>query len=49
LNLESFCKKITYQEITKAGLQQLGPVIETMAEAELLQAHKNAVTIRIKK
>jgi len=33
LNLDSFCKKITYQEITKAGLQQLGPVIETMAEA----------------
>ncbi|MCK9638870.1 MAG: histidinol dehydrogenase [Prolixibacteraceae bacterium] len=49
LNLESFCKKITYQEITKEGLQQLGPVIETMAEAELLHAHRNAVTIRIKK
>jgi histidinol dehydrogenase len=49
INLESFCKKITYQEITKEGLQQLGPVIETMAEAELLQAHKNAVTFRIKK
>ncbi len=49
LNLESFCKKITYQEISEAGLQQLGPVIETMAEAELLQAHRNAVTIRIKK
>jgi histidinol dehydrogenase len=49
LNLESFCKKITYQEISEAGLQQLGPVIETMAEAEMLQAHRNAVTIRIKK
>lgn len=49
LNLESFCKKISYQEISEAGLQQLGPVIETMAEAELLQAHRNAVTIRIKK
>jgi len=49
LNLESFCKKITYQEISEAGLQRLGPVIETMAEAELLQAHRNAVTIRIKK
>jgi histidinol dehydrogenase len=49
LNLDSFCKKITYQEITQAGLEQLGPVIETMAEAELLEAHKNAVTIRIKK
>ncbi|MEI7421589.1 MAG: histidinol dehydrogenase [Prolixibacteraceae bacterium] len=49
LNLDSFCKKITYQEITRDGLEQLGPVIETMAEAEMLQAHKNAVTIRIKK
>ena len=49
LNLDSFCKKITYQEVSKEGLQQLGPVIETMAAAELLQAHKNAVTIRIKK
>jgi histidinol dehydrogenase len=48
LNLDSFCKKITYQEITKAGLEQLGPVIETMAAAEQLDAHRNAVTIRIK-
>ena len=47
LNLDSFCKKITYQEISKEGLQLLGPVIETMAEAELLQAHKNAVTLRL--
>ncbi len=47
LNLDSFCKKITYQEISREGLQQLGPVIETMAEAELLHAHKNAVTIRL--
>lgn len=49
LNLDSFCKKITYQEITKEGLEQLGPVIETMAGAELLDAHKNAVTIRTRK
>jgi histidinol dehydrogenase len=48
LNLDSFYKKITYQEISKEGLQQLGSVIETMAEAELLHAHKNAVSIRIK-
>jgi len=48
LNLDSFCKKITYQEISKEGLQLLGPVIETMAEAELLQAHKNAVTLRLR-
>ncbi len=48
LNLDSFCKKITYQEISRTGLEQLGPVIETMAAAELLDAHKNAVTIRLK-
>ncbi|MFZ4457124.1 MAG: histidinol dehydrogenase [Bacteroidales bacterium] len=48
VNLDSFIKKITFQEITKEGLQQLGPVIETMAAAELLEAHKNAVTIRLK-
>ncbi len=47
LNLDSFCKKITYQEITREGLEQLGPVIETMAAAELLEAHRNAVTIRL--
>jgi histidinol dehydrogenase len=46
LNLDSFCKKITYQEITQDGLEQLGPVIETMAGAEMLQAHRNAVAIR---
>lgn len=48
LNLDSFYKKITYQEISKEGLQRLGPIIETMAEAEMLHAHKNAVSIRIK-
>ena len=48
LNLDSFCKKITYQEITREGLEQLGPVIETMAASELLDAHKNAVSIRLK-
>ena len=49
LNLDSFCKKITYQEISREGLEQLGPVIETMAAAEMLDAHKNAVSIRLKK
>jgi histidinol dehydrogenase len=47
LNLDSFCKKITYQEISREGLEQLGPVIETMAAAEMLDAHKNAVSIRL--
>jgi histidinol dehydrogenase len=48
VNLDSFVRKITFQEITKEGLQTLGPVIETLAEHEQLNAHKNAVTLRIK-
>ena len=49
VSLDSFVKKITYQEISKAGLKKLGNVIELMAEAEHLHAHKNAVSIRLKK
>ncbi len=41
-------KKITFQEVSAEGLKNLGPVIEKMAEAELLHGHKNAVTIRLK-
>ncbi len=48
VNLDSFVKKITYQKISKEGLKVLGPVIETMAAAELLDAHKKAVTVRLK-
>ena len=44
----SFMKKITFQEISPEGLKTLGPVIERMAEAESLTAHKNAVTLRLK-
>lgn len=47
VNLDSFMRKITYQKISANGLQALGPVIETMAEAEMLHAHKNAVTLRL--
>ncbi len=47
VSLESFQKKITYQKISAEGLVNLGPVVETMAAAELLEAHKNAVTIRL--
>ena len=47
VSLDSFTKKITYQKITKEGLKDLGPIIETMAEAEELYAHKNAVTLRL--
>tara|TARA_A100001011_G_scaffold370982_1_gene427846 strand:- start:1729 stop:3018 length:1290 start_codon:yes stop_codon:yes gene_type:complete len=49
VNLDSFLKAITYQKITAQGLQDLGPVIEEMASAEGLQAHKNSVSIRLKK
>lgn len=48
VNLDSFVKKITFQEITPEGLAQLGPHIELMAAAEQLEAHKNAVTLRLK-
>ena len=47
VNLDSYIRKITFQEITQQGLRVLGPVIEVMAEAEMLQAHKNAVTLRL--
>ncbi|MFP9099046.1 histidinol dehydrogenase [Flavobacterium sp. RHBU_24] len=48
VSLDSFVKKITFQKITAQGLQNIGPAIEAMAVAEQLQAHKNAVTIRLK-
>ena len=48
VNLDSFLKSITFQEISKEGIKRLGKSIEIMAEAEGLQAHKNAVTIRLK-
>ena len=47
VNLDSFVKKITFQEITRDGLLTLGPTIEILAENEQLDAHKNAVTVRI--
>jgi histidinol dehydrogenase len=49
VSLDSFVKKITFQKITAAGIQNLGKTIEIMAEAEQLEAHKNAVSIRLKK
>ena len=47
VNLNSFQKLITFQEITADGLKNIGPAIELMAEAEELEAHKNAVTLRL--
>lgn len=46
VNMDSFIKKITFQEITREGLEGLGKTIETMAENEFLYAHKYAVTVR---
>lgn len=48
VNLDSFVRKITYQEITKEGIQQLGKTIMTMAKTEGLDAHANAAAVRMK-
>lgn len=48
VNLDSFMKAMTFQKILKEGIQNIGKAIEIMAEAEGLQAHKNAVTLRLK-
>ncbi|NDV42865.1 histidinol dehydrogenase [Flagellimonas sediminis] len=47
VNLDSFMKSMTFQKISKKGMEVIGPSIELMAEAEGLQAHKNAVTLRL--
>ena len=48
VSLDSFIRKITFQEITSEGMKTIGPAIEVMAANESLNAHKNAVTIRLK-
>ncbi|WP_209400216.1 histidinol dehydrogenase [Pseudozobellia sp. WGM2] len=48
VNLDSFMKSMTFQKISERGIQEIGEAIEIMAEAEGLQAHKNAVTLRLK-
>lgn len=48
VNLDSFLKTITFQKLSKDGLLNISKTVETMAEAEGLQAHKNAVSIRVK-
>jgi histidinol dehydrogenase len=48
VNLDSFQKSMTFQKISQKGIKNIGPAIELMAEAEGLQAHKNAVTLRLK-
>ncbi len=48
VSVDSFMKKITFQEITAEGIRNIGPAVERMAQAEGLFAHKNAVTLRLK-
>lgn len=48
VSLDSFVKKVTFQKLSKEGIQNIGNAIELMAEAEGLFAHKNAVTLRLK-
>jgi histidinol dehydrogenase len=47
VNLDSFIRKITFQEITREGLRTLAPAIQLMAAHEQLEAHKNAVSVRL--
>lgn len=49
VNLDSFVKKITFQEITREGIRELGETIRVMAENEQLEAHRHAVTLRMNK
>lgn len=48
VNLDSYCRKITFQHLTAEGVRNIGPAVEAMAAAESLDAHKNAMTIRLK-
>ncbi len=47
VNVDSFLRKITFQQLSREGLDRLGPTVQTMAAGESLDAHKNAVTIRL--
>ena len=47
VNLDSYCRKITFQHLTPEGITHIGRAVELMAEAEQLDAHKNAMTVRI--
>lgn len=49
VNLDSFCRKITFQHLTEQGIASIGRAVELMAEAESLDAHRNAMTLRMKK
>ena len=47
VNLDSYCRKITFQHLTEQGVRSIGTAVETMAGAEMLHAHRNAMTVRI--
>jgi histidinol dehydrogenase len=47
VNLDSYCRKITFQHLSEDGIRSIGRAVELMAEAEQLDAHKNAMTVRI--
>ena len=47
VNLDSYCRKITFQHLTEEGVRQIGHAVELMAGAEQLDAHKNAMTVRL--
>ena len=49
VNLDTYCRKITFQHLTEEGIRHIGSAVELMAEAEQLDAHKNAMTVRMKK
>ena len=48
VNLDSYCRKITFQHLDEEGIRQIGAAVELMAEAEQLDAHKNAMTVRLR-
>ena len=49
VNLDSFCRKVTFQHLSEEGIRSIGKCVEIMAEHEQLDAHKNAMTVRINK
>jgi histidinol dehydrogenase len=47
VNLDSYCRKVTFQHLTEEGIRSIGRAVEVMAENEQLQAHRQAMTVRI--
>lgn len=47
MSLDSFVRKVTFQKLTEEGIEAIGPSVEIMAANEQLDAHKNAVTVRL--